>query len=119
MSEELFPEVPESLEDQDVELTIVLSIQPFSSRSPPAFDTGSSTNLGPESPENPVQTLKKSLTTDGHLGLVIYPPNPLFDPVVISPQRRPAECSFGTIRSYLFDHSSSFVFKNGTPKAML
>lgn len=82
--EESFPELLESLEDQGVELEIFLSIQHLSSRPQPTFDTGSSTDLGPESPDNPVQTLENSLTTDGQLGLVIYPPNPLFHPVVIS-----------------------------------
>ena len=84
MFEESFPELPESLEDQGVELRIVLRIQPLSSRPPPAFDTGSSIDLGLESLDNPIQTPTNSLTTDGQHGLVIYTPNPLFDPVVIS-----------------------------------
>ena len=51
---EMFPELPASLEDQDVELTIVLSIQPLSSRPLPTFDTGSFVDLGPESLDNPI-----------------------------------------------------------------
>jgi len=86
LSEEPFLELPESLEDQDVELAIVLRIQPLSSHPLPTFDTGSSTDPYLESPDNPVQTPENSPTIDGQLGLVIYPPNPLFDPVVISPQ---------------------------------
>ena len=85
LSEEPFLELPKSLEDQDVELAIFLSIQPLSSHPPPTFDTGSFTDLGSESPDNLVQTLENSSMTDGQLGLVIYPPNPLFHPVVISP----------------------------------
>jgi len=85
--EKPFPELPESLEDQNVELAIVLSVQPLSSRPPPTFDTGSFVDLGLESLDNPVQTPNNSPTTDGQLGLVIYPLNPLFDPVVISSQR--------------------------------
>lgn len=52
----------------------------MSSHPLPTFDTRSSADLGPESPEN-------SSTTNGQLGLVIYPLNPLFNPIVISPQR--------------------------------
>lgn len=84
MSEDPFPELLESLDDQGVELRIVLSIQPLSSCPLPTFDTGSSTNLGLESLDNLVQTPDSSPTTDSKLGLVIYPLNPLFDPIVIS-----------------------------------
>ena len=52
-SEENFPELLQSLEDQGVELGIVLSIQPLSSRLPPS-DTGSPYESGPESPDNPI-----------------------------------------------------------------
>lgn len=86
LSKELFPELPKSLEDQNIELAIFLSVQPLSSRPPPTFNSGSSTDLGPESPDNLVRTPKNSSTTDGQLGLVIYPPNPLFDVVEISSQ---------------------------------
>lgn len=82
--EEPFPQLPESLEDQGVELEIILSIQPLSSHPLPTSDTGSLADIRPESLDNPVQTPKSSPTTDGQLGLVIYPPNRLFDPVVIS-----------------------------------
>lgn len=84
--EESFPELPESLEDRCVELEIVLRSQPLSSRPLPTFDTGSSGDLGLESPNNPVQTLENSSNTDGQLGLVLYPINHLFDPIAISPQ---------------------------------
>lgn len=80
-----FPELLESLEDQGVELGIFLSIQPLSSCPPPTLDTGSPADFGPESPDNHIQTPKSYLTTNDQLGLVIYPSNPLFDPVVISP----------------------------------
>jgi len=85
LSEESFPELPKSLEDQGFELGIVLSIQPLSSHPLPTFDIGSSVDLGSKSPDNPVQTPENSPTTDGQHRLVIYPLNPLFDPVVISP----------------------------------
>ena len=84
LSEESFPELPESLEDQGVELGIFLSIQPLSSHPSPTFDTRSSVDLGSQSPDNPIQTPKNSLTTSSQLGLVIYPLNPLFDPILIS-----------------------------------
>ena len=84
--EKLFCELLESLRDQNVELIIVLSVQPLSSRPPPTFDTESLAELGPKSLDNPVRTPKNSLTTNGQLGLVIYPSNPLFDVVEISPQ---------------------------------
>ena len=86
-SEEPLPELSQSLEDQGVELGIVLSIQPLSSCPPPPSDTGSLTNIGLESLDNLIQTLKSQLTPDGQLGLVVYPLNPLFNPVMISPQR--------------------------------
>ena len=47
LSKEPFPKLPESLEDQGVELEIFLSIQPLSSHPLPTFDTGSSVDLGP------------------------------------------------------------------------
>ncbi len=47
LSEEFFPELSESLEDQNVELAIFLSVQPLSSCPPPTFDTGSHVDLGP------------------------------------------------------------------------
>lgn len=65
LSEEPFPKLSESLEDQNVELTIVLSVQPLSSHPPPTFDTGSPVDLGLQSPDNPVRTLDNSSTTDG------------------------------------------------------
>ena len=65
LSEELFPELLESLEDQGVELGIVFSIQPLSSFPPPTSDIGSLADLGPKSPDKPIQTLESSLTTDG------------------------------------------------------
>ena len=86
LSVDPFLELLESLEDQGVELGTVLSIQTLSSRPLPTFDTGSTAELGPESQDNPVQTPKDSPTTNGQLGLVIYPLNPLFDPIVISSQ---------------------------------
>lgn len=86
LSKELFPKLLESLEDQNVELAIVLSVQPLLSRPPPTFDSGSPADLGLESLDKPVRTPENSPTTDGQLGLVIYPPNPLFDVVEISPQ---------------------------------
>lgn len=119
LSEEPFPELPQSLEDQGVELGIVLSIQTLSSHPSPTSDTRSCADFGPESPDNPVQTPESSLTTNGQLGLVIYPLNPLFNPVVISPQfpynpydqpAVPLELS----PPYLFGHSSSFVSGYGT-----
>ena len=64
LSEDPLPELLEPFEDQNVELTIVLSVQPLSSHPPPTFDSGSSIDLGPESLENPVQTLESSPTTN-------------------------------------------------------
>ena len=78
--EELFPELSESLEDQFVELAIVLSVQPFLSRPPPTFDTGWSVDLG-------LKSLENLPATNDQLGLVIFPLNPLFDIVEISPPR--------------------------------
>jgi len=82
--EESFPKLLESLGDKNVELTIVLSVQPLSSRPPPTFCSGSSDDLGLESPENLIRTPENSPSTDDQLGLVIYPLNPLFDVVKIS-----------------------------------
>lgn len=87
LSEEPFPELPESLEDQGVELRIVLSSQPLASCPPPAFGIGLSADFGLGSLDNPIQTPKNSPTIDNELGQVIYPPNPLFDLVVISLQQ--------------------------------
>ena len=84
LSKEPFPEFPQSLEDQGVELVIFLSIQPFSSHPPPS-DTGSLSDIGPKSLDNPIQTPESPLTSEGHLGLVVFPLNPLFDSIVISP----------------------------------
>ena len=53
-SEELFPELPQTLEDQGVEIGIFLSIQPLTSHPPPPSDTGSLSDIGPESPDNPI-----------------------------------------------------------------
>lgn len=83
--EEDFPKLPESLEDQGVELGIILSIQPLSSCPLPTSNTRSPADFGLESLDNPIQTLEISLTIDSQLGLVIYPFNPLVNPVVISP----------------------------------
>ena len=52
LSEESFPKLSESLEDQNVELTIVFSVQPLSSHPPPTFDSRSSTDLSPETLDN-------------------------------------------------------------------
>jgi len=82
--QEPFHELPESLENQGVEIIIVLSIQLFSSRPLPTSDTGSPTDFGPKSLDNPIQTPKISLTIDSQLGLLIYRLKPLFDPIVIS-----------------------------------
>ena len=87
LSEEPLPKLSEPQEDQNVEFMIVLSVQPLSSRPPPTFDSRSSVDLDPESLNNLVQTPENSSTTDGQLGLVIYPLNPLFDVVEISLQR--------------------------------
>lgn len=84
LSEDPLPILLESLEHQGFEIRTVLSIQPLSSLPPPTSDTGSPTDIGPKSLDNPVQTPESSPTTDGQFGLVIYPLNPLFDPVVIS-----------------------------------
>ena len=54
LSEGPFPELPQSLEDQGVELGIVLSIQPLSSRPPPLSDIGLLSNIAPESLDNPI-----------------------------------------------------------------
>jgi len=86
LPEEPFPELLKSLEDQGVELGIVMSIQPLSSRPPPTSYSRSPADFGLESLDNPIQTPKSSPTTDCQLGLVIYPPNTLFGPVVISLQ---------------------------------
>lgn len=56
LPEEPLPELSEPFEDQNVELTIVLSIQPLSSCPPPTFDSGSSTGLHLETLDNPVRT---------------------------------------------------------------
>lgn len=69
-----------------VELAIVLSVQPLSSHPRPTFNLGSSTNISPESLDNPVQTTENFPTTDDQLGLVIYPSNPLFHTVEMSLQ---------------------------------
>ena len=82
-SEEPFPKLPQSLEDQGVELGIVLSIQPLSSHPPLPLDTRSLSDIGPESLDNPIQTPKSVPISEGQLGLVVYPLNPLFDPIVI------------------------------------
>ena len=87
LPEDPFLELLKSLKDQSVELGIILSIQPFSSCPLPTSDTGSVVDFFPESPNNPIQTPESSPTTDGQLGVVIYPLNPLFDPIVISLQR--------------------------------
>ena len=108
LSEEHFLELPQSLEDQGVELGIVLSIQPLSSRPPPS-DTGSLSNIGPESPNNPIQTPESPPTSEGQLRLVVYPLNPLFDPVVISPQRPYNSYNQMGIPSELSPRTSSIV----------
>ena len=114
-SQGVHPKLPQSLEDQGVELGIVLSIQPLSYRPRPTSDTRSPVDIGPESPNNPVQTPKSSPTTDSQHGLVICPLNPLFEPVVTSVQSvRSVGCSFGIIPSYFFSRSSSFVPRYGT-----
>jgi len=46
LSEESFTELPESLEDQGVELRIVLRVQPLSSHPLATFNNGSSTKHG-------------------------------------------------------------------------
>lgn len=86
LSEEPLPELSEPFVDQNVEFMIVLGVQPLSSHPLPTFDLGSSVDLDLESLDNLVQTQENSPTTDVQLGLVIYPPNPLFDTVEISPQ---------------------------------
>jgi len=86
LPKEPFLELPESLEGQGVELVIVLRIQPLSLLPLPTSDTGSLADFGLEFSNNPVQTPESSPPTDSQLGLVIYPPNPLFDLVVISSQ---------------------------------
>ena len=53
LSMEPFLEVPQSLEDQGVELGIVLSLQPLSSH-PPPLDTQSLSDIGLESLDNPI-----------------------------------------------------------------
>lgn len=58
----------------------------MSSRPPPTFDSGSSTHPSLESPDSPVRSRKNLPTTNGQLGLVIYPANPLFVVVEISLQ---------------------------------
>lgn len=64
-----------------------MSIQPFSSHPPPPSNTRSLSDIGPESLDNSIQTPKSQPTTDDQLGLVVFPLNPLFDPIVISRQR--------------------------------
>ena len=83
-SEEPFPELLQSLEDQGVELGIVLSIQCLSSHPPPS-NTGSLSDISPKSVDNLIQTPESLPTLEGQLGLVLYPTNPLFDSIVISP----------------------------------
>ena len=83
--EESLPALSEPFEGQNFELVIVLSDQPLSSCPPHTFDSRSCADLDSESPDNPVRTPGNSLTIDGHLGLVIYPLNPLFYIVEISP----------------------------------
>ena len=89
MSERLFkepfPELPPPLEDQGVELGIFLRTQNVSSRRPPPSDTGKLSDIGPEYLNNPIETPESQPTTNGQLGLVVYPLNPLFDPISISP----------------------------------
>lgn len=75
--------MPQSLEDQGVELGIVLIIQPLSSCRPPS-NIGSLSNIGPESLDNPIQTPESLPTSEGQLGLVVYPMNHLFERIVIS-----------------------------------
>ncbi len=53
LSQEHFPKFPQLLQDQGVELGIVLSIRRLSSH-PPPLDTGSLSNIGPESPDNTI-----------------------------------------------------------------
>ena len=86
LSKESFPELSKSLEDQNVELIIVLSVQTLSSHPSLTFDSGSSGDLCPESSDNLVRTPENSPTIDDQLGPIIYPLNPLFDAVDISPQ---------------------------------
>ncbi len=52
--EEPFPKLPQSLEDQGVDLGIVLRIQPLSYRPPPPSDTRSILDIGPVSLYNPI-----------------------------------------------------------------
>jgi len=54
LSKEPLLELSKPLEDQNVELAIVLSVQPLSSHPPPTFDSGSSVGLDPESQDNPI-----------------------------------------------------------------
>ena len=54
LSKKPFPELPQSIEDQGIELGIVLSIQPLSSHPPHPLDTGSISKIGPKSPDNPI-----------------------------------------------------------------
>lgn len=70
LSEEPFPELLESLKDQNIELAIVLSVQQLSSRPPPTFNIGSPAYIGPKSLDNPIRTPENSPTTDSQLGLV-------------------------------------------------
>lgn len=58
LSEEPFPELPELDEDQVVEFGIFMSIQPLSFCPPPPSDTRSLSDIGLESPDNPIQTLE-------------------------------------------------------------
>lgn len=109
LSKEAFPKLLESLEDRGVELKIILSIQPFSSHPPPTSDIGSLADIGPESLENPVQTPESSLTTDGQLGLAIYPLNPLVALVVISLQHWYSSCHQPGVPLELSRHTSSVV----------
>lgn len=61
--EEPLVELSKSLEDQNVELTIVLGVQPLSYH-PPTFNLGSFADLGPESLDNPVRTPNNSSIID-------------------------------------------------------
>lgn len=86
-----------------------MSIQPLSYRPPPTSDTGSLFDIGLKSPDNPFQTHESSPTTEGHLGLVIYPPNPLFDPIVISSQRPYSSYDEPGVPLALSLHTSSVI----------
>jgi len=115
LSVEPFPELLESLEDQGVELRIILSIQPFPSHPLPISNIGSPANFGPESLDNPIQTLESLPTTDSQLGLVIYPLNPLFDPIVISLQHLYNLYNQPSVPLELSPHTSSIVRRHLFP----